>query len=78
MQIVAREKTNDKATDFKAILTKIKGAEARRRVLRRHGRHRRPDAQAGARARHQGGVRFGDGACTDEMHKLAGDAAPRA
>src|SRR4029078_5616033 len=25
VQIVAREKTNDKATDFKAILTKIKG-----------------------------------------------------
>ena len=25
MQIVAREKTNDKATDFKAILTKMKG-----------------------------------------------------
>ena len=25
VQIVAREKTNDKATDFKAILTKMKG-----------------------------------------------------
>ena len=32
-------------------------AEARRGLLRRHGRHRRPAAQAGARARHQGGVR---------------------
>ena len=52
-----REKTNDKTTDCKAILTKIKGKNARRRVLRRHGRHRRPDDQAGARTRHQGGVR---------------------
>ena len=51
------------------------GQEPRRRLLRRHGRHRRPDAQAGARTRHQGGVRFGDGACTDEMAKLAGAAA---
>ena len=33
------------------------GQEPRRDLLRRHGRHRRPDAQAGARARHQGGVR---------------------
>ena len=33
------------------------GQGPRRRVLRRHGRHRRPDDQAGARARHQGGVR---------------------
>ena len=57
VQIVAREKTNDKATDFKAILTKIKGKPGRR-LLRRHGRHRRPDAEAGARARHQGDVRI--------------------
>ena len=58
VQIVAREKTNDKATDFKAILTKIKGKQSGRRLLRRHGRDRRPDAEAGARARHQGDVRL--------------------
>jgi branched-chain amino acid transport system substrate-binding protein len=33
------------------------GEESRRRLPRRHGRDRRPDAQAGARARHQGHVR---------------------
>ena len=57
VQIVAREKTNDKATDFKAILTKMKGKNPDVDLLRRHGRHRRPDDQAGARARHQGRVR---------------------
>ena len=57
VQVVAREKTNDKATDFKAILTKMKGKSPDVDLLRRHGRDRRPDAQAGARARHQGRVR---------------------
>ena len=32
-------------------------AEPGRHLLRRHRRHRRPDAQADARARHQGGIR---------------------
>ena len=58
VQVVAREKTTDKATDFKAILTKMKGKNPDVDLLRRHGRHRRPDDQAGARARHQGGVRL--------------------
>jgi len=74
-KIVAREFTKNDATDFKAILTKIKG--------------RKPDAvfyggmdaQAGPMARQmkQLGIktRFlsGDGACTPEFIKLAGDAA---
>ena len=33
------------------------GQEPRRRLPRRHGRHRRPDAQAGPRAGHQGRLR---------------------
>jgi len=75
VQIVTREKTNDKATDFKAILTKMKG--------------RNPDAifyggmdatggpmlkqarELGIKAQ----FAFGDGACTAEMAKLAGDKA---
>ncbi len=73
--IVAREKTNDKATDFKAILTKMKG--------------RNPDgifyggmdATGGPmlkQARELGikaTFAFGDGACTAEMNKLAGPSA---
>jgi len=75
IQIVAREKTNDKATDFKAILTKMKG--------------RGPDAifyggmdATGGpmlkQARELGikaAFAFGDGACTDTMKQLAGDAS---
>src|SRR5690349_9459963 len=73
VNVVAREKTNDKATDFKAILTKIKG--------------RNPDAVFYGGMDATGGpmlkqarelgikavFSFGDGACTDTMKKLAGD-----
>jgi branched-chain amino acid transport system substrate-binding protein len=75
VQIVTREKTNDKATDFKAILTKIKG--------------RTPDAVFYGGMDATGGpmlkqarelgikatFAYGDGACTAEMNKLAGDKA---
>jgi branched-chain amino acid transport system substrate-binding protein len=75
VQIVTREKTNDKATDFKAILTKIKG--------------RNPDAVFYGGMDATGGpmlkqarelgikatFAYGDGACTSEMNKLAGDKA---
>ena len=71
--VVAREKTNDKATDFKAILTKMKG--------------RGPDAVFYGGMDATGGpmlkqarelginavFSFGDGACTDTMKQLAGD-----
>jgi branched-chain amino acid transport system substrate-binding protein len=74
VQVVAREKTNDKATDFKAILTKMKG--------------RGPDAVFYGGMDATGGpmlkqarelgikavFSFGDGACTDTMKQLAGDA----
>jgi len=73
VNVVAREKTNDKATDFKAILTKMKG--------------RNPDAIFYGGMDATGGpmlkqarelgikavFSFGDGACTDTMKKLAGD-----
>lgn len=75
VRVVAREKTTDKATDFKAILTKIKG--------------RGPDAVFYGGMDATGGpmlkqardlgikavFSFGDGACTDEMKKLAGEKA---
>ncbi len=73
--IVAREKTNDKATDFKAILTKMKGKhpdavfyggmDATGGPLLKQAR------ELGIRAT----FAFGDGACTAEMNKLAGDKA---
>jgi branched-chain amino acid transport system substrate-binding protein len=75
VQVVGRERTTDTETDFKAILTKIKG--------------KNPDVvfyggmdQTGGPLLKQArelGIKavfvFGDGACTDEMGKLAGAAA---
>jgi len=75
VDVVAHEKTNDKATDFKAILTKIK---AKNPDVIFHGGM---DATGGPmlkQARELGikaAFAFGDGACTDEMGKLAGAAA---
>ncbi len=75
VSVVGRERTTDTETDFKAILTKIKG--------------KNPDVvfyggmdQTGGPLLKQArelGIKaifvFGDGACTDEMGKLAGAAA---
>ncbi|BBO19419.1 branched-chain amino acid ABC transporter substrate-binding protein [Candidatus Desulfobacillus denitrificans] len=74
-KIVAREFTNDKATDFAAILTKIK---SKKPDLVMYGGM---DAQAGPMAQQlkKLGIKakmiFADGGCTTEFHKLAGDAA---
>src|SRR4029453_8983273 len=75
IQVVAHEKTNDKATDFKAILTKMKGKNPD--VVFYGGM----DATGGPmikQARELGikaTFAFGDGACTAEMTKLGGAAA---
>ena len=75
IKVLPREKGTDKTTDWKAILTKLRG--------------RNPDAvfyggmdATGGPLLKQGrelGIKavfsFGDGACTDKMKKLAGDAA---
>jgi len=73
-KIVGREFTNDKATDFNAILTKLKGAKPE--VVFYGGM----DAVAGPMLRQmkQQGMDVklmgGDGICTGELVKLAGDA----
>jgi branched-chain amino acid transport system substrate-binding protein len=73
--IVGRERTTDKETDFKAILTKVK---AKNPDVVFHGGM---DATGGPmlkQARELGikaAFSFGDGACTNEMAKLAGTAA---
>ena len=75
MQIVAREKATDKTTDFKAILTKMKG-KAPDAIF-----YGGMDATGGPMIKQarELGIKsvfsFGDGACTDEMAKLAGAAA---
>ncbi|MBY4897259.1 branched-chain amino acid ABC transporter substrate-binding protein [Cupriavidus sp. AU9028] len=72
--VVAREFTNDKATDFKAILTKIKGKKPD--VIMYGGM----DATGGpfAKQAKELGIAAkivgGDGVCTDKVAELAGDA----
>ncbi|HSR96701.1 MAG TPA: branched-chain amino acid ABC transporter substrate-binding protein, partial [Kofleriaceae bacterium] len=75
VNVVSRERTTDKETDFKAILTKIK---AKNPDVVFHGGM---DATGGPllKQARELGIKavfaFGDGACTDEMGKLAGAAA---
>src|SRR3954464_4493880 len=75
VSIVGRERTTDKETDFKAILTKIKAKNPD--VVFYGGM----DATGGPMVKQarELGIKavfaFGDGACTDEMGKLAGQAA---
>ena len=72
--VVAREATNDKATDFKAILTKVKGRAPD--VIMYGGM----DATGGPLAKQAGelGIKAkivaGDGVCTDKVAELAGPA----
>jgi branched-chain amino acid transport system substrate-binding protein len=72
--IVAREATNDKATDFKAILTKLKGKNPD--VIMYGGM----DATGGPFAKQstelglKAKVVGGDGICTDKLSELAGDS----
>ncbi|QEL66405.1 branched-chain amino acid ABC transporter substrate-binding protein [Oryzomicrobium terrae] len=74
-EVVAREFTNDKATDFKAILTKIKSKKPDLIV------YAGMDAQAGPLMKQlrELGIKSnfltGDGGCTPEFMKLAGEAA---
>ncbi len=74
-KVVAREFTKNDATDFKAILTKIKGKKPDAVF------YGGMDAQAGPMAQQmkQLGIKTkfmtGDGGCTPELIKLAGDAA---
>jgi len=72
--IVGRERTTDKETDFKSILTRIKnknadvvfhgGMDATGGLMMKQARELGMKAQ----------FAFGDGACTDEMAQLAGAA----
>jgi branched-chain amino acid transport system substrate-binding protein len=74
VNVVAREATNDKATDFKAILTKIKGKKPD--VIMYGGM----DATGGPLAKQAKALGItakivgGDGVCTDKVAELAGDA----
>jgi len=75
VNVLPREKGTDKTTDWKAVLTKVKGRSPDAVF------YGGMDATAGALLK-QGrelGIKavfsFGDGACTDKMKELAGDSA---
>ncbi|QWE04192.1 branched-chain amino acid ABC transporter substrate-binding protein [Polynucleobacter sp. JS-JIR-II-50] len=74
MKVVTREASNNKATDFKAILTKIKGSKPD--VIMYGGMDAtggpltKQAAELGIKAKIVGG----DGMCTEKLAELAGDA----
>ena len=70
VQIVAREKTNDKATDFKAILTKIKGKNPDAVFYGGMDATGGPMLKQARELGIKATFAFGDGACTSEMTKL--------
>jgi len=75
VQAVGRERTTDKETDFKAILTRIK---AKNPDIVFYGGMDMTGGPMLRQARELGikaVFAFGDGACTDEMSQLAGPAA---
>lgn len=72
--VVAHEATNDKATDFRAILTKIKGLRADAIMYGGSDATAGPLAKQAAALGMTAHVLGGDGACTDKMIDLAGDA----
>jgi branched-chain amino acid transport system substrate-binding protein len=75
VQIVAREKTNDKATDFKAILTKMKGKSPDAVFYGGMDATGGPMIKQARELGIKATFAFGDGACTTEMTKLGGPAA---
>ncbi len=75
VQVVAREKTNDKATDFKAILTKMKGKNPDAIFYGGMDATGGPMIKQARELGIKATFAFGDGACTSEMTKLGGAAA---
>jgi branched-chain amino acid transport system substrate-binding protein len=75
VQVVTREKTNDKATDFKAILTKMKGKNPDAIFYGGMDATGGPMIKQARELGIKSVFAFGDGACTSEMSKLGGAAS---
>src|SRR5580765_345595 len=75
VNVVAREKTNDKATDFKAILTKMKGKNPDAIFYGGMDATGGPMIKQARELGIKATFAFGDGACTSEMTKLGGAAS---
>ncbi len=73
--VLPREKGTDKTTDWKAVLTKVKGKKADAVFYGGMDATGGPLLKQGRELGLKAVFSFGDGACTDEMTKLAGAAA---
>jgi branched-chain amino acid transport system substrate-binding protein len=75
IKVLPREKGTDKTTDWKAVLTKVKGKKADAVFYGGMDATGGPLLKQGRELGLKAVFAFGDGACTDEMPKLAGAAA---
>jgi branched-chain amino acid transport system substrate-binding protein len=75
VNVLPREKGTDKTTDWKAILTKLKGHAPDAIFYGGMDATGGPLIKQGRELGITAVFSFGDGACTDKMHELAGDAA---
>jgi branched-chain amino acid transport system substrate-binding protein len=75
VSVLPREKGTDKTTDWKAVLTKIKGSSPDAVFYGGMDATGGPLLKQGRELGLNAVFTFGDGACTDKMKELAGDAA---
>jgi branched-chain amino acid transport system substrate-binding protein len=75
IKVLPREKGTDKTTDWKAVLTKVKGKKADAVFYGGMDATGGPLLKQGRELGVKAVFTFGDGACTEEMTKLAGAAA---
>jgi branched-chain amino acid transport system substrate-binding protein len=75
IKVLPREKGTDKTTDWKAVLTKVKGKQPDAIFYGGMDATGGPLMKQGRELGIKAVFAFGDGACTDEMTKLAGPAA---
>jgi branched-chain amino acid transport system substrate-binding protein len=75
VKVLPREKGTDKTTDWKAVLTKLKGRNPDAVFYGGMDATGGPLVKQGKELGMKAVFSFGDGACTEEMNKLAGPAA---
>jgi branched-chain amino acid transport system substrate-binding protein len=75
IKVLPREKGTDKTTDWKAVLTKVRGRNPDAVFYGGMDATGGPLLKQGRELGMKAVFSFGDGACTDKMKELAGDAA---
>src|SRR5690349_9389582 len=75
IKVLPREKGTDKTTDWKAVLTKVRGEKPDAVFYGGMDATGGPLLKQGRELGMKAVFSFGDGACTDKMKELAGDAA---